>query len=94
MIPVGMVKDPECPQGYTREEIEEIFEHDEKDLDDFWHWMVGQTMSVCDGRRYDHEARDYEPTECADNTHGVVTYSWDVKRYLQNKLNNVPLIWD
>jgi hypothetical protein len=52
------------------------------DLSDFNHWMRGQTMSICDGRSYNHEAGQYEPTECADTPHGIVAYPWDVERYL------------
>jgi hypothetical protein len=69
-----------CPQGLTESDLEEVIG---KELDDFHHWMRGQTMSICDGRSYNHEARQYESTECADSPHGIVCYPSDVQRYLR-----------
>lgn len=71
---------PECPGGYTRAQITEIFGDDE---DRFWAWFTGQTGSICDGRRYDHEKQAYEPTECAGAPHGPVVYPWDMREYVQ-----------
>ncbi len=43
-------------------------------------WMNGQTMTICDGKRYNHEKLQYEDTGCGP--HGPVTYSYDVERFL------------
>lgn len=43
--------------------------------------MNGQTMMLCDGRRYNHDAREYE-VACGGVAHGVVVYPWDVERFL------------
>lgn len=72
--------EPDCPYGYSWKYLEEIM--DETTFKKFSHWMRGQTCTICDGRRYDHEAKAYFPSACAESTHGGVAYSWDVKRYL------------
>lgn len=67
-----------CPQGYTHSDLESLFGDE---LPAFYEWMNGQTMSICDGRAYDHDKREYYATECADNPHGAIAYAWDVERY-------------
>jgi len=74
--------EPACPYGYTSAQIEEIMG---SRLEAFNHFMVGQTMSVCDGREYDHDKKEYHPTACADSPHGVVTYTVDVRRFLAGR---------
>ena len=44
-------------------------------------WMSGQTMSLCDGRTYDHETKTYRPSPCG-GIHGPVIYVHDVGRFL------------
>lgn len=67
---------PECEGGYTAEQVRSIM----GDLhDEFQRWMSGQTVMLCEGRRYNHETRAYEPS-CGP--HGVVTYRWGVGRFL------------
>ena len=68
----------QCPQGVTQDELEMILGDR---LPTFDRWMVGQTMSICDGRSYNHEKREYEATECADSPHGVVVYRSDLERF-------------
>lgn len=75
-----MIPPPACPLGYTTAQLTEIMGDR---LVDFNRWMDGQTCSICEGRRYNHEAGRYEPDECADSPHGVVTYACDVERFLQ-----------
>lgn len=41
---------PSCPQGYTLNDLKEIFGDDS--LPAFSRWMNGQTMSLCNGRSY------------------------------------------
>lgn len=65
-----------CRQGYTSDQIEEIV----SDKEDFWQWMRGQTMTICDGRSWNHTTGKYEQT--GPGPHGSVVYSWDLKRYL------------
>lgn len=72
----------ECELGYTRSQVEEIVG---LRLDAFDHWMRGQTAAICDGHRYDYEAREYQPTGCGP--HGVVVYRHD----LSNFLNGGPI---
>lgn len=74
----GAVKQS-CPQGLTDADLDNLLG---SRRNKFNKWMIGQTMSICDGRRYNHELKMYEPTECADSPHGVVAYSWDVERFL------------
>lgn len=67
-----------CDLGLTVDELQARLGGQ---YDAFMRWMRGQTMSICDGRRYDHEARRYFPTRCAPGGHGVVVYSHDVERF-------------
>lgn len=57
---------------------------DEDGLANFKRWMVGQTVSICDGRAYNHDTKEYEPTQCAPNPHGVVYYLHDLERFLKH----------
>jgi hypothetical protein len=68
-----------CPLGLTASEISDLMGGRE---DDFWHWMRGQTMMLCDGRGYDHETKTYYATECSPIGHGGVVFTWDAQRYL------------
>lgn len=70
---------PSCPLGYTDADLLKLLGDR---LDKFSHWMRSQTVAVCEGRRYNHDAREYEPDECAGHPHGVVTYPSDVERFL------------
>lgn len=72
---------PECHGGYPMAQLER--ELGMQSFRRFQLWMNGQTMMVCEGRRYDPLARAYEPDECADHPHGGVAYTWDVDRWLQ-----------
>lgn len=66
-----------CRSGYTDAELREIL-GDRHDA--FRHWMRGQTMTVCNGRLYNHETREYYASECGP--HGPVTYGHDLQRFL------------
>jgi hypothetical protein len=44
--------------------------------------MRGQTQSICDGTRYNHDKKECEPTMCKDHPHGLITYTWDAERYI------------
>lgn len=71
--------EPSCFLGYPRSQVVEIVG---LRLDAFDHWMRGQTVAICDGRRYDPDQRDYVPTACSAHPHGVVVYPWDVRQFL------------
>lgn len=74
---------PSCPLGYTSEDLDDLFPGERRG--DFNQWMRGQTCSICDGQRYDHDLKLYEATACADAPHGPVTYTWDVQRYVDGR---------
>jgi hypothetical protein len=69
---------PECQLGYTKKQISEIFTFDESL---FRRWMRGQTVSVCEGRSYNHDTQEYEES-CGGVAHGIVYYPWDVQRFI------------
>jgi hypothetical protein len=73
--------DPECEAGYTVPQLHEILGDR---FEAFEHWMRGQTMAICEGRRFVHETRTYREC-CGGQAHGVVVYPWDLKRFLEGK---------
>lgn len=83
---------PACPGGYPWFQIEEIL--DEDTLLEFKFWMRGQTMMVCEGRKYNHELRQYEVDECEKTPHGGVVYMWDLHRFLGFMGQQQRRIWD
>lgn len=83
---------PDCPSGYSWDLIEEIL--DEVTLKEFHRWMNGQTMTICEGRRYNHELRKYERDECEYNPHGAVVYSYDLHRFLGFLGKYHQQLWD
>lgn len=68
---------PECRYGYTTGQLRTILEDR---FEEFFKWMYGQTMSLCDGRSYNHETKEYE--KGCDEPHGPVVYSHDLRRFL------------
>lgn len=72
------IPEPECHLGYTEAQVEEILG---SRLAEFRKFMVGQTGAICDGRRYDHDKQEYEPTECGP--HGPVYYRVDLDHFLR-----------
>lgn len=83
---------PDCESGYSWDYLEEIMDHET--FVTFSRWMNGQTCTICDGRRYNHGTREYEPTECAANPHGGVAYTWDVERFLGIHGQAAKDLWD
>lgn len=69
--------EPVCKLGYPVAQLEEILGDR---MPTFWHWMRGQTMSVCDGREYDYNTREHHPTGCGP--HGSCVYPWDLRQFL------------
>ncbi len=83
---------PDCEMGYSPEHLEWALGRDL--YVEFQEWHAGQTGSICDGRRYDHESKTYYPTACAEDPHGFVAYTWDVHRWLGFLGQESKEIWD
>jgi hypothetical protein len=49
-------------------------------FDSFGRWMDGQTVTLCEGRYWDHVFQKYVPDGCGP--HGPVVYRWDLERFL------------
>lgn len=69
-----------CPGGYPLYQLEEVF--GEEVFNEFNKWMIGQTMMLCEGRKYNHETKQYQRDECFGKAHGGVAYQYDVYRFL------------
>jgi len=74
--------EPVCPLGYPRSQLEEFLGDR---LEAFTEWMRGQTVVICQGKRWSPEERRDVPTDCFGHPHNVVTYRHDVERYLAGK---------
>lgn len=68
---------PECQLGYTETQLDRILGDRRRE---FNAWMRGQTIAMCDGKKYNHEEKRYEDTGCGP--HGLVVYSWDLQRFI------------
>jgi len=69
---------PSCTSGYSKDDLERYFCAKSGEPHPLWTQLNGQTQGVCDGRAYDHDLREYHPTECVDSPHGIVAYVSDV----------------
>ncbi len=79
---MNKLPDPECEGGYPWSQIDAIFDVDTvKRLEKF---MAGQTMMICEGRRYNHETGGYREA-CGGVPHGGVVYSWDLQRFVEGR---------
>ena len=68
---------PECTFGYPTTQLGRVL--DAQAYNRLMLWMRGQTMAICDGRRFNYETGEYEPTGCGP--HGPVVYTHDVERW-------------
>ena len=75
------IPEPSCPHGYTRSDLSEIFPTQEA-YQAFEKWMIGQTMMICEGKKFNYELNTYLPDQCWTTPHGTVVYPWDVIQYL------------
>lgn len=66
-----------CELGYTHDQLETILGDR---LPEFSKWMYGQTREICDGRRWNYQTREYEPTDCGP--HGMIVHGSDLRRFL------------
>lgn len=71
---------PSCQLGYTTEDLEQILGDR---LQEFYGWMDGQTVGICDGRDYNHQTQEYYETKCGP--HGSAYYQWDVVRFIDGR---------
>lgn len=72
--------EPECRGGYPISQLEDIF--DKAQLARLQNWMRGQTSMICEGKKFNHETREYEES-CNGVSHGVVIYKHDLVRFIQ-----------
>lgn len=73
-----MFPEPDCTYGYSLYLLEEALGADR--FTELMDWMHGQTIMLCDGKRYDHATRKYVETHDPD---GPVVYTGDVQRFLR-----------
>jgi len=75
---------PDCELGYTEEQIEAlIWSRGSTAHEEFFKWMRGHTMAICDGRRFNHTTTTYEP-RCNGVAHGSIIYKTDVNNYFSS----------
>ena len=74
------MKKPSCELGYTIPDLKEILGNR---YDEFLNWMRGQTVAMCEGRKYNYDKHEYEDTGCGP--HGWAYYPWDVQRFLDGR---------
>lgn len=72
--------EPECEGGYPWTQLQQLF--DEQQRNRLHQWMNGQTMMLCEGRRYNHATMEYEES-CNGVAHGGVVYAHDLERFLR-----------
>ena len=71
---------PNCQLGYPKDQVEAIVVKNGRDVDEFWSWMRGQTMGICDGARWNPETQSHDQTHCGP--HGACVYRNDLCRFL------------
>jgi hypothetical protein len=77
---------PSCPWGYSRSDLERYFgASEETPTHPLWKQLRGQTGSICDGRRYNHDTKEYEPSECNKNPYGFIAYTHDVLEWVEGE---------
>lgn len=77
---VELLAESSCPHGFTQNDLQQIL--GDRLLGVFDQWMMGQTQCICNGESYDYEESRYDETSCANDPHGVVSYVWDVDRFV------------
>lgn len=74
--------EPECKYGYPQSQIEKIFPEDR--LKEFHLFMNGQTVSLCNNRRWDYILGEEVEDDCG-TSHGTVFYRSDVFDFLSGR---------
>ena len=77
-----MLEKPRCELGYPIGQVVDILGNRSFEFAD---WISGQTVGVCDGRKYNHETKEYESSSCAPEGHGPVIYPWDLQRFIDGR---------
>lgn len=75
------IQKPACRYGYTDEQLKEILGDR---YEEFQTWMAGQTGTICEGREWDEVEKSYH-LSCDGVAHGLITYYWDLDRFLEGK---------
>lgn len=70
--------DPECLYGYTQPQLDQILGERQ---DDFREFMRGQTISLCDGKKWNYASQREEESGCGP--HGAVVYPTDLRRFMR-----------
>lgn len=77
---VSQLPPPECESGYPWTQIEEFM--DEQQVHRLEMWMEGQTMMLCQGKRFDHDSGLFYES-CGGVAHGGVVYPHDLHRFIE-----------
>ncbi|WBB94216.1 hypothetical protein [Verrucosispora sp. WMMC514] len=72
--------EPDCRYGYTIDQLTAVLGDR---LDDFYQWMRGQTVSLCNGSEHNPERGGQWPTGCGP--HGTVVYRSDLRQFLAGR---------
>ena len=72
---------PACECGFTRDQVEAIMG---ERIAVFDKWMYGQTMTLCEGKKYDHDKKEYQEA-CSGVAHGPVVYDHDLRGFLARR---------
>lgn len=83
---------PVCPYGYTARQLNDLL--GDARANEFWRWMRGQTLMLCEGWSYDHDRRENVPDACNGHPHGVIIYPWDFQRWVDWQQGGPTPLWD
>jgi hypothetical protein len=70
---------PDCRWGYPTSQLEEHLSVNQ--MQRLMQFMGGQTMTLCEGRAYNHQTKEYYEV-CDGVAHGTVIYAHDLWRFL------------
>lgn len=72
---------PICQVGYPPEQLKRMLGEDKyTELTD---WLFGQTLGVCDSKKFDYATGKWIHVGCGP--HGSVVYEWDLQTFLQGR---------
>lgn len=69
---------PICKLGYPDDQLKSMLGQEK--YDQLMVWMNGQTMAVCESKRFDYATGKWINIECGP--HGPVVYEWDLQTFL------------
>lgn len=76
------IPEPACESGYPWSQLGSFL--NEASLRLLEHFMHGQTMVLCEGRRWNQETDSWDEA-CGGVAHGVVVYPWDFERWIDGR---------